>query len=135
MKKIILLSLLFYLFISVSPAQSRHGNTLRIRKKTDIAVVELTPNGDGVNDVFNFSGKNLRGIRAEILDSKGKIIYECGSVGGKWSGKLKNGEKAAAGIYYYKMLAEASDGNIYERKGTIKLFKRIIYRYFIFCVQ
>ncbi len=82
---------------------------------------ELTPNGDGVNDVFSFNGKNIIKMSGQIFDKKGNIIFECDKVGDKWEGKNRNGDDAKEGLYYYYMTAEGKDGKKYDQKGYIKL--------------
>ncbi len=82
---------------------------------------ELTPNGDGVNDVFSFNGKNLIKMNGQVFDGKGNIVFECNKVGAKWDGKAKNGEEAKAGLYFYLETAEGTDGKHYEQHGSINL--------------
>ena len=82
---------------------------------------ELTPNGDGVNDVFSFNGKNLIKMSGQIFDGKGNIVFECNKVGAKWDGKTKNGEEAKSGLYFYLETAEGTDGKHYEQHGSINL--------------
>lgn len=82
---------------------------------------ELTPNGDGVNDVFYFNGKNIVKMSGQIFDRKGKIYFECDRVGAKWDGKTRSGEEAKEGLYFYIETAEGVDGKFYEQKGSINL--------------
>ena len=82
---------------------------------------ELTPNGDGINDVFSFNGKNLVKMSGQIFDSKGNIIFECDKVGAKWDGKTRNGEDAKEGTYFYLESADGKDGKHYEQHGSIHL--------------
>ncbi len=82
---------------------------------------ELTPNGDGINDVFCFNGKNIIKMNGQIFDRRGKVIFECDKVGAKWDGKGRKGEEATEGLYFYIETAEGKDGKFYEQKGSIIL--------------
>ena len=82
---------------------------------------EYTPNGDGINDFFVFTSRNMVKFEGQIIDRTGNIIYVCNLPGGKWDGKNKNGDEVKEGIYYYIIDAEGKDGKTYRNKGAIKL--------------
>jgi len=82
---------------------------------------EFSPNGDGVNDFFAFTSKNIINMSATIYDKTGSIVYEYKGIDGKWDGTKKNGEKAKDGIYLYVISADGADGKKYKQEGKIKL--------------
>jgi gliding motility-associated-like protein len=82
---------------------------------------EISPNGDGNNDVFKFNSHNIKKMNAEIYDKKGKLIYTWTGTDGEWDGKNQKGEEAKAGVYLYIISAEGFDGKKYEQKGEINL--------------
>lgn len=82
---------------------------------------EFTPNGDGENDVFAFTSKNIVNMNATIYDKNGNVVYEYKGIDGKWDGTKKNGEKAKDGIYLYVISADGADGKKYKQEGKIKL--------------
>ncbi len=85
----------------------------------------FTPNGDGVNDVFNILYENPEGLDitdAKVYDLSGAQIASLkpGTYNTEaslsWDGVRSNGEKAAAGIYIYQFKA---GGKYYN--GTVVL--------------
>jgi len=83
----------------------------------------VSPDGDGVADVFTIQGKNINEMEAQIYDKKGQLVYKWVGVDGRWDGTTLKGEKVMAGIYYYIVNAEGVDGKKYEQKGKIKLIR------------
>ncbi len=83
----------------------------------------VSPDGDGIADVFTIQGKNINEMEAQIFDKKGQLVYKWVGVDGQWDGTTLKGEKVAAGIYYYIVNAEGIDGKKYEQKGKIKLIR------------
>jgi gliding motility-associated-like protein len=81
----------------------------------------VSPDGDGVADVFTIQGKNINGMNAQIFDKKGKLVYQWVGVDGQWDGTTLKGETAPEGIYYYIVNAEGIDGKKYMQKGVINL--------------
>ncbi len=84
---------------------------------------ELSPNGDGKDDFFVFSGANMKTISGQIFDRKANILFECNKVGAKWDGKDRKGLEAQPGIYFYIVTGEGNDGKHYEQKGSISLIR------------
>lgn len=60
----------------------------------------FTPNGDGMNDVFNAVIENSESYSMQIFNRWGSSIFETNSLEIGWDGK-KNGNKVAEGTYYY----------------------------------
>ena len=84
---------------------------------------ELTPNGDGLNDVFTFNGNNIVRMTGQVFDMKGNVVFECDKAGGRWDGTNKKGKDAEEGVYIYIQTAEGKDGKKYESKGRISLIR------------
>ncbi|WP_317897389.1 gliding motility-associated C-terminal domain-containing protein [Aurantibacillus circumpalustris] len=85
----------------------------------------FTPNGDNVNDLFFVKATNLSEISIIIYDRWGNIVYDLLSTTGNiaWDGKTKAGKEAADGTYLYIITAKGKDGNEYNKKGTLSLFR------------
>lgn len=62
----------------------------------------ITPNGDGVNDVFYFNGNrtSLSNFSCQIFNRWGSLIYETSYPSFNWDGTV-NGELVAPGTYFY----------------------------------
>ena len=85
----------------------------------------FTPNGDNSNDVFFVKTANLSEITALIYDRWGNKIYELTTDKGNiaWDGKSQTGKEAPDGTYFYIITAKGKDGQNYDTKGTISLFR------------
>ena len=98
--------------------------TVDIPSKLEIPNV-FTPNGDGSNDVFFLKVANLSEISATIFDRWGNKVYEVTSNTGNiaWDGKNQEGKEAAVGTYFYIIKATGKDGQAYDKKGNVSLYR------------
>jgi gliding motility-associated-like protein len=77
----------------------------------------ITPNGDGINDVFKISNlESMKYCQIEIYNRWGKTVYMNYDYKNKW-----DGEGVADGVYYYTIIYESWFG-----KGEIRGFVYII---------
>jgi gliding motility-associated-like protein len=90
----------------------------------------FSPNGDGVNDIFEVQGLDLENQDAElkIINSTGSEVfstYKFGTDKGTWSpwdGKSSNGYNLPEGTYYYLLkLTSLGNGKIHKKSGFIIL--------------
>lgn len=65
----------------------------------------FTPNGDSFNDVFRPDGKGVADYRLKIFDRWGNLVFESTQYNNGWNGKINN-EPAAAGTYYFLLMAK-----------------------------
>jgi len=95
-----------------------------IPSKLDIPNV-FTPNGDGNNDVFFLKTSNLTEISALIFDRWGNKVYDLTSTTGNiaWDGKNQTGKDCVAGTYFYIIKATGKDGQTYDKKGNVSLYR------------
>jgi len=85
----------------------------------------FTPNGDDVNDLFFLKSTNLEEISIMIFDRWGRKVYDLVSETGNiaWDGKTSAGKEVADGTYFYIIKARGKDGNSFEKKGTVNLYR------------
>ncbi len=85
----------------------------------------FTPNGDNSNDLFFLKTANLTNITAQIFDRWGNKIYELTSETGNiaWDGKNQAGKEVPDGTYFYTIKATGKDGQSYDTKGTVSLYR------------
>jgi len=85
----------------------------------------FTPNGDNTNDIFFIKAANLSEITALIYDRWGNKIYELTTEKGNiaWDGKTQTGKEAPDGTYFYIITAKGKDGQNYDTKGTVSLYR------------
>jgi gliding motility-associated-like protein len=85
--------------------------------------LSFSPNGDGVNDIFNFTSKHIANMSSVIFDKKGRTIYKWEGKDFKWDGNDEAGKPAKEGTYFYIINAEGVDGKKFEQKGRINLVR------------
>lgn len=85
----------------------------------------FTPNGDGINDVYFLNATNLGEVTFVIHDRWGHLIYELTSLTGNitWDGKTQTGVEASEGVFFYTLKATGTDGNTFDKSGTITLIR------------
>lgn len=77
---------------------------------------------EGVNDVWRVSYKSIVNFHCWIFNRWGNKIYEYTDPSGGWDGKYK-GKYVRAGVYFYVIQAEGSDGKKYKLKGDINILR------------
>jgi gliding motility-associated-like protein len=76
-------------------------------------------------NIFFVKSANLTNITALIYDRWGTKIYELTTDKGNiaWDGKTQTGSEAPDGTYFYIITATGKDGQTYDTKGTVSLFR------------
>ncbi|MCX2741543.1 gliding motility-associated C-terminal domain-containing protein [Pontibacter anaerobius] len=82
----------------------------------------FTPNGDGLNDVFEIQGKFFSGYTLRVFNRSGSVVYEGTEADAAWDG-TDNGREAPAGAYAYTISFQTSFGTTKKRTGTITLLR------------
>ncbi|GAB4455930.1 MAG: hypothetical protein OHK0036_19670 [Bacteroidia bacterium] len=85
----------------------------------------FTPNGDGINDVFNVKGAGFveEGFEMRIYDRWGELIYKTNDVMKGWDGTVK-GTPAKNDVYVYKIRCFTTVQNIKkEFVGHVTLYR------------
>lgn len=83
----------------------------------------FTPNDDMYNQYFDPAAKaeNLTIETVLVYDNYQNIVFTSSPNLKKWDGKLKNGELAPQGYYYYQVTAVGNDGEMHSKKGKVYL--------------
>ena len=82
----------------------------------------FSPNGDGVNDVFTVTYKDIKTYRLQIFNRWGNLIFETDNPEQGWDGRYNGGE-VPEGTYYYLIDATGLDEERYLLKGFITLVR------------
>ncbi|AKD04450.1 hypothetical protein PKOR_16835 [Pontibacter korlensis] len=82
----------------------------------------FTPNGDGLNDVFEIKGKFYSGYTLLVYNRLGNVIYRGTEADAAWDG-TQNGREIPAGAYAYEIVLQTSFGTTKRRTGTITLLR------------
>lgn len=78
----------------------------------------FTPNGDNINDVFEFELLNIAKIHTVISNRWGNVMLETDDNPVKWDGK-----DASDGVYFYKYEATGAQGEKLEGVGFVQLIR------------
>jgi len=82
----------------------------------------FTPNGDGINDFFQGTGRNFTDCQMFIYDRWGDIIFESNDYNKPWDGKYNNNKgKDMQDVFIYKFVVKDFKGRIHEYTGHVTL--------------
>lgn len=95
----------------------------KITSSIDILQNVITPNFDGLNDIFKVEGKNIKTFNAIIRDRNGEKIFEWSSINGYWDGRDLSNKEVVPGTYFVVVVAEGEDGEKYIKKQSITVVK------------
>ncbi|PCI94750.1 MAG: hypothetical protein COB15_13335 [Flavobacteriales bacterium] len=82
----------------------------------------FTPNNDGLNDVFNIYGENIKEFKILIFNRWGELLFESNNIKNGWNGIYK-GIKVPVGVYVYKVEAVSNNFSNYKKTGHINLVR------------
>jgi gliding motility-associated-like protein len=85
----------------------------------------FTPNGDGVNDQFYYSGYDLdiSSYRMRIFNRWGQLVFTGLDENDSWSGEGLAGQPAPAGTYVYKLEVTTRGGKEHVFHGQVNLVR------------
>ena len=72
----------------------------------------FTPNGDNINDVFNFVAAGATEVKGIIFDRWGLKVLEWNSQQSWWDGRSSSGTLLPEGTYFYTVVATYPAGTI-----------------------
>ena len=83
----------------------------------------FSPDGDGINDefTFEFKSKSISEFECVILNRWGIKVGELNAITEGWDGSDMNGDPCNDGVYFYKFIAIADNGETIKRQGTITI--------------
>jgi gliding motility-associated-like protein len=83
----------------------------------------LTPNNDGINDVFLLNMLNIKEVNLTILNRWGNLIYSGTGLNASWDGKTQEGLPAGEGVYFYMYSATGMQNESFEGHGFVHLIR------------
>ncbi len=102
---------------------STYSNTALVEQGLQLYIPSgFTPNGDGLNDVFQIKGRFFSSYTIRIYNRLGHVIYEGTEGDNGWDGTYQ-GELLPAGAYAYEVRAVSDSGASRRRTGTITLLR------------
>ncbi|MFC2114151.1 PKD domain-containing protein [Bacteroidota bacterium] len=82
----------------------------------------FTPNGDGLNDIFQPKGIFITNYNLLIFDRWGEKLFESNDISNGWDGTFK-GESCPLGVYFYQLSARGPNGGKKVESGSITLLR------------
>ena len=83
----------------------------------------FSPDGDGLNDVFNVSGQGIIDFQMEIYNRWGQMVFKSFNINQKWDGTFR-GKDLPTGTYVYKIkIITYGDNQKSVKSGTISLVR------------
>lgn len=79
----------------------------------------FSPDGDGMNEEFKITVQAIAEFECKIFNRWGKKVFEWNDVNSGW-----NGDGYPQGVYYYVIYAKGIDNVVYDKKGTVTLFRK-----------
>jgi len=72
----------------------------------------ISPNGDGVNDVFFITTTGFDKLTCTIYSRHGEVVYRFFGLNGNWDGYTHAGIKVSAGVYFVFLEVETRQGTL-----------------------
>ncbi len=79
----------------------------------------ITPNKDGVNDVFSVTSTGFDELECTIYNRYGEVVYRFFGINGTWDGYTHAGILVSPGVYFVFLEVSASDGSSETRQGAL----------------
>ena len=109
---------------------NENGGSCRSLSNTDCVPVgprlfapnAFTPNGDGLNDLFELKGLYIAEYHFMLFDRWGALIYESFSLSDHWDGTWRN-KPCQEGVYVWVVKARGFDMTEIEKRGSCTLIR------------
>jgi gliding motility-associated-like protein len=82
----------------------------------------FSPNGDGINDLFQVFTTGVKVFNLKVFDRWGELVYESDNLGSGWNGKYK-GTLMEPGVYVYLVNVTFLDFTTKAVKGSLMLVR------------
>jgi len=82
----------------------------------------FSPDGDGLNDVFNFKSRYVTAVKMKIYNRWGELVYQTNEVDRGWDGTI-NGKPAPLGAYIHHTELTDDMGITFVKSGEIILIR------------
>ncbi|MCG8308670.1 MAG: gliding motility-associated C-terminal domain-containing protein [Cytophagales bacterium] len=99
------------------------SNLLKVIYRSKVAFPNaFSPDGDGLNDIFNFESRFIKAVRMKIFNRWGELVYQTTEVDRGWDGTI-NGKPAPLGTYIHHTELTDDMGITFIKSGEIILIR------------
>ena len=103
---------------------SKISKTININPEFTFFVPDaFTPNGDGLNDVFEPKGNRILSYEMQVFDRWGSVVFESSSVDEGWDGNNYKGEHLKNGLYIYHIAIYDLNERLWVYNGELNLIR------------
>jgi gliding motility-associated-like protein len=82
----------------------------------------FSPNGDGINDVFQAKGAGIRSLQLQVFDRWGELMFTSSDAQQGWDG-LFRGQKCTPDTYVWRIIVSGNNNRQLEYTGKVYLLK------------
>ena len=82
----------------------------------------FSPDGDGMNDIFNFESRYITAVNMKIYNRWGELVYQTSEIDKGWDGTI-NGKPAPLGTYIHHTELTDDMGITFVKTGEIVLIR------------
>ncbi len=105
---------------NIEPVES---NILDVVYRSKVAFPNaFSPDGDGINDIFNFESRFIVGVRMKIYNRWGELVYQTTNIDQGWDGTV-NGKSSPIGTYIHHTELTDDMGVTFVKTGEIVLLR------------
>ena len=116
-----------YRVYAASPLSDKKSYSNRVYLKAEQLLWipnAFSPNGDGVNDIFEVKGSRIAEIELKVYDRWGGLVYEGkGGADLSWDGSSREGKLLPSGVYLYQINITYTNQNRDYKSGTVHLMR------------
>lgn len=100
-----------------------YSNVALLSRYTRVTIPNaFTPNGDGLNDVFEVKGRFLQNFVLTVVDRNGQQVFRATDRATTWDGTIK-GHPPVNGVYVWRFEQTDETGQSMQQTGTVTLLK------------
>lgn len=117
---------ILYKIVAISNESSNgnvESNILEVIYRSKVAFPNaFSPDGDGLNDIFNFESRYISAVRMKIYTRWGELVFQTNEVDRGWDGTI-NGRPAPLGTYIHHTELTDEMGITFVKSGEIILIR------------
>lgn len=83
----------------------------------------ITPEGDGVNDMFRIDCNEAANNHLEVYNRWGQLVFQADNYQTGWDGTTQSGDPLPDGPYYFVLEFTNKDGELVQQKGSLTILR------------